>query len=187
MGARLGIDLDGVVVDFSGGWVSRYNAEFGTNIAVGDVVTWGAPRELTHFRSMSRFWSWARTCGDGRSLFHVLEPYPGALAGLDSLVAAGHDVVIVTTKPNFAIRDTHEWLVRHEIPAVEVHIVDDKAAVDCDLYVDDAMRNLQSYRDRRPDAVVVRWVQPWNSAVVGALDATNWDEIKKIADMLGRA
>ena len=104
-------------------------------------------------RSMSRFWSWARTCGDGRSLFHVLEPYPGALAGLDSLVAAGHDVVIVTTKPNFAIRDTHEWLVRHEIPAVEVHIVDDKAAVDCDLYVDDAMRNLQSYRDRRPDGL----------------------------------
>jgi len=181
MGARLGIDLDGVVVDFSGGWVARYNAEFGANIAVEDVVTWGAPRELTHFPSMSKFWSWARTCGDGRSLFHVLEPYEGALVGLDALVAAGHDLVIVTTKPSFAIKDTHEWLIRHQVPAVEVHIVDDKAAVSCDVYVDDAMHNLESYRRRRPDAVTVRWVQPWNSAVPGAIDATTWAEIAVIA------
>ena len=34
-------------------------------------VTWGAPRELTHFTSMSQFWRWARTCGDGRSLFQA--------------------------------------------------------------------------------------------------------------------
>jgi 5'(3')-deoxyribonucleotidase len=181
MRTRLGIDLDGVVVDFSGGWVTRYNAEFGTNIAASDVVTWGAPRDLTHFPSMSKFWSWASTCGDGRSLFHVLDPYPGALAGLDSLVERGHDLVIVTTKPNFAIEDTHEWLIRHGVPAVEVHIVDDKAKVSCDLYVDDAMHNLESYRKRRPEAAVVRWVQPWNEALDGVLDATTWDEIGDFA------
>ena len=181
MGARLGIDLDGVVVDFSGGWVALYNAEFGSDIAVEDVVTWGAPRDLTHFASMSMFWSWARTCGNGRSLFHVLQPYPGALSGLDNLVAAGHDIVIVTTKPSFAIADTHEWLVHHQVPAVEVHILDDKAAVSCDVYVDDAMHNLESYRLRRPGAQVVRWVQPWNEPMSGVADATTWDDVARIS------
>ena len=29
---RLGIDLDGVVADFTAGWVARYNEEFNTDI-----------------------------------------------------------------------------------------------------------------------------------------------------------
>lgn len=177
MGARLGIDMDGVVVDFTGGWVERYNAEFDTALDVAEVTTWGAPVDLTHFQSMSGFWTWARTCGDGRSLFHVLEPYPDALAGLDSLVHAGHELVIVTTKPHFAVRDTHDWLARHEVPASEVHILDDKASIQCDLYVDDAMHNLESYLTRRPESAVVRWVQPWNQATDGLLDASSWDQI----------
>lgn len=186
MGIRIGVDLDGVVVDFTSGWVGRYNAEFGADVSVADVTTWNAPAHTTHFGSMSRFWAWARTCGDGRSLFHVLKPYEGALEGLDALVHGGHDLVIITTKPRFAHDDTLEWLLAHEIPAVEVHILDDKAAVECDLYVDDADHNLVAYRAAWPDATIVRWVQPWNDPLEGVTDATSWDEILDLADGLAQ-
>ena len=66
MRLRLGIDLDGVVADFTTGWIDRYNAEFGDDLRPEEALTWGAPRELTHFASMTEFWQWARTCCDGR-------------------------------------------------------------------------------------------------------------------------
>ena len=33
---RLGIDLDGVVANFTKGWMGFYNDQFGTKLAVGD-------------------------------------------------------------------------------------------------------------------------------------------------------
>lgn len=181
---RLGIDLDGVVTDFTKGWVEIYNRDFDAHIQVGDVVTWSAPVKLTHFKNMSQFWRWARTCGDGKSLFRVLTPYPGALAGLNSLVRRGHELVIITTKPSFATNDTYEWLAEHEVPATEVHLIDDKASVFCDLYVDDASHNLRSYRDRRSGSVIVRWVQPWNKPLDGVVDAESWPEVLSLANGL---
>ena len=67
------------------------------------------------------------------------------------------------------------------MPAVEVHIVDDKARIDCDIYIDDGMHNITSYRSRRPDSTVVRWVQPWNDPVDGVVDADDWATIRDLA------
>jgi uncharacterized HAD superfamily protein len=66
---RLGIDMDGVVADFNQGWVDRYNRDFHASVSVHDVVEWNAPVALTHFGDMDEFWVWARTCGEGRSIF----------------------------------------------------------------------------------------------------------------------
>jgi len=180
MGLRLGIDLDGVVADFTGGWIDLYNKEFSTNIDVSQADTWSAPIGLTHFATMSEFWVWAKTCGEGRSLFRVLDPYPGALSGLDSLVKAGHDIVVITTKPRFAVQDTYDWLAENEVPAAEVHIIDDKAAVRCEVYVDDAEHNLVSYRRNRPLSTTIRWVQLWNEPLERVVDADTWQEVLDI-------
>ncbi|HEY0641307.1 MAG TPA: hypothetical protein VGD67_27070 [Pseudonocardiaceae bacterium] len=174
---RVGVDLDGVVADFTGGWISRYNAAFGAALTDDQAITWGAPAELTRFGTMSNFWRWARTCADdGRSLFSVLSPYPGAVDGLRALLDAAH-VAIITTKPQWAIPDTLAWLAGLDLPLREVHITADKAAVDCDVYVEDSPRNLRALRTRRPGAVVCRWVRPWNEPLAGAVDVEDFDDV----------
>ncbi len=172
---RLGIDLDGVVADFNLGWTDRYNAEFGTDLHPDDVVEWDAPTGLTHFDGMSEFWNWARSAGHGKSIFRILEPYPGAVEALHDL-AGRHQIVIVTTKPAFAVSDTHEWLAEHDIPHAEIHIVEDKATVACDVYLDDADHNLESLRRGRPNAMVCRYVRPWNHPHDGVIDVDDFDE-----------
>lgn len=179
---RLGIDLDGVVADFNQGWVERYNRDFGASVSVDDIVEWDAPTGLTHFRHMSDFWRWARTCDGGRTVFRSLLPYPNAIDALGRLDRAGHRVVILTTKPQFAVHDTFEWLAEHQVPTTEVHIVDDKTAVECDLYVDDADHNLESLLAARPEALVCRYVRPWNRAHDGALDVADWAEIGRLVE-----
>ena len=175
---RLGIDMDGVLADFNHGWTWRYNRDFPdaarSKLTAADVVEWDAPVGLTHFGAMDEFWAWAETCAEGRSLFHGLDPYHGALEALDALRSDGHEIVIVTTKPSFAIDDTYDWLSHHEVPTREIHIVDDKTTVECDVYLDDADHNVEALVRHRPAATVCRFVRAWNRPVVGARDVAEW-------------
>ncbi len=171
---RLGIDLDGVVADFNSGWIERYNRDFGADLTVEQIVEWDAPTHLTHFSGMGEFWNWSRTCGEGRSLFRYLRPYTDALESLHRLRRRGHRIVILTTKPNFAIHDTFAWLADNEVPTTEVHILDDKTCVDCDVYLDDADHNLEALSTAHPDSTICRFVRPWNSPAPGLVDVHDW-------------
>ena len=179
---RLGIDLDGVVADFNQGWVERYNRDFGATVSADDIIEWDAPTGLTHFENMSDFWTWARTCGEGQSLFRWLRPYGGAIESLHELARSGHHIVILTTKPDFAVHDTYEWLAEHRVPTTEVHILDDKSTVRCDLYVDDADHNLESLLRAHPTAIVCRYVRPWNRAHAGAVDIEDLSALRQLLE-----
>jgi len=178
---RLGIDLDGVVADFNTGWITRYNDEFGADVAFDAVTEWDGIPALTHFRHMSEFWDWAKD-HDGRSLFHHLDTYAGAVETLDEL-ARHHHVVIVTTKPRWAIHDTFSWIATHRIPTREVHITRDKTQVPCDIYLDDAPHVLRSLVLARPEATVCRFVRPWNEPVPGVVDVESWEGFAELVGM----
>ena len=184
---RIGVDLDGVVADFVSGWVQRYNAEFGTRLRACDAVEWHAAARMTHFGSTSEFWRWARRAGpDGRSLFRTLPIYPGAVQGLRTLLRLAH-VVVLTTKPQWAIADTLAWLGDLDLPLREVHVTADKTTVDCRVYVEDSARHLAALRSQRADAVVCRWVRPWNSPLAGCLDVESWADLHVVArELTGR-
>ena len=121
---RLGIDLDGVVADFSTGWISRYNTEFGAELRSEQVESWNAMAELTHFDTMGAFWRWAEG-EDHASIFRHLETYPDAVETLARL-DRGHEIVILTAKPNWAVHDTLAWIADHHITTREVHITKDR-------------------------------------------------------------
>jgi 5'(3')-deoxyribonucleotidase len=178
---RLGIDLDGVVADFNAGWIPLYNERFGASLEVEDVNGWNSPVKLTHFSSMSQFWRWSATAGNGSSIFRVLDPFPDAIETLGRL-ARRHQVVIVTTKPAFAIHDTYAWLAEHQVPTMEVHIVDDKTTVPCDVYLEDADHNLEDLRATHPASVVCRFVRPWNRAHDGVVDISAWSEFERLLE-----
>lgn len=182
---RLGIDLDGVVADFNTGWIRRYNSDFGADVAFDAVEAWDAIPSLTHFRHMGEFWKWAQD-HDGHSLFRHLETYRGAVEALWDLAKRKHHIVIVTTKPPWAIHDTFAWIAEQRLPTREVHIVNRKWEVDCDVYLEDAPHNLEKLVANRPDRVVARFVRPWNEPVPGTVDIESWDEFKKLVRSVDR-
>lgn len=180
---RLGIDLDGVVANFTKGWMDFYNRQFGTNFGVADSQRWHDLVDLTHFNDIDEFWEWSSDL-DGRSVFWHLEPFPGAVEALRSLVDAGHQVIVVTAKPEFAVADTHEWIEQHRIPAAEIHILERKWEVECAVYLDDGPHVLPGLVKHRPNATVCRYVRPWNDAVPGAVDVDDFDEFRAVVDRL---
>jgi len=177
---RLGIDLDGVVADFTAGWIARYNEEFGTDIPRQAVETWSAMLPLTHFETMDEFWGWTAQ-GENGSLFRHLDTYPGALESLQRL-SRNHEIVILTTKPDWAIHDTFAWISDRRIPTREVHITADKWKVPCDVYLDDAPHQLEELHRERPAATVCRFVRPWNKPIFGVRDIPDWNEFEALVD-----
>ena len=180
---RLGIDLDGVVANFTQGWMDFYNREFGTELVFEDSQRWGDLVDLTHFEDIDEFWEWASDL-DGHSVFWYLDPFPGAVEAVRSLVDAGHEIVILTTKPDFAVDDAYHWIELHRIPAAEVHILEDKWIVDCEVYLDDGPHILPGLVEKRPNRVVCRYVRPWNRPVPGAIDVDDFFEFRELVDRM---
>jgi 5'(3')-deoxyribonucleotidase len=178
---RLGIDLDGVITDFNGGWMERYDRDFGVRLDPSDVVGWDGLQALTRFGSMDEFWAWAQ--GDGRSVFLDLPPMPGALEALERL-AAKHRIVILTARFDWAIADTLAWLADHRVTAREIHFVEDKARIPCDVYLDDAPDQIAAFLERASGATVCRAVRPWNRALPGAVDIPDWDAFERLVARL---
>lgn len=179
MSLRLGIDLDGVVADFTGGWVRAYNAEFDTDLDPEGITSWGAAPKLTHFRHMGDFWRWAMDI-NGASLFRHLDAYPDALDVLRSLAMWGHQIVVLTSKPDWGVHDTFAWIADKALPTREVHIIDDKWRVACDVYLDDAPHHLRSIARQRPKSITCRMVRAWNRPVDGVTDVDSWPAFEKL-------
>lgn len=175
---RLGVDLDGVVANFNGGWMARYNREFGAELTPNLVTKWDGLAALTHFEHMGQFWKWARG-GDGPSIFRDLPLVEGAAAALQEL-AQEHHIVIVTAKPRWAIHDTFAWLSDNRIPTREVHIITNKWEVPCDVYIEDSPYQLPAIVKNRPHATVFRFVRGWNYPVPGTHDVTNWPQLTQL-------
>ena len=174
---RLGIDMDGVVADFNGGWIARYNRDFGTRLDPREVVGWDELHALTRFPSMAEFWEWAR--GDGRTVFRDMDPVPGAIDTLRQL-ARDHRIVIITARSDWAISDTLAWLAEHAVIAREIHFLADKEVVSCDVYLDDAPHQLEALTRAHPGATVCRKVAAYNRPVLGAVDVHSWEEFRQV-------
>jgi len=173
---RLGIDLDGVVADFNIGWMDRYNRQFGTQLHHSQVVKWDGLHRLTHFETMDDFWDWASS-GDS-TIFRALPPIPGAVETIAEL-AEEHRIVIVSSKFDWAIPDTLEWLAEQRIVAREIHFVWDKTRVPCDVYLEDSPSNLAALVAAHPDSLVCRMIRPWNMPLDGALDVPDWPAFRQ--------
>ena len=179
-GLRLGIDLDGVVADFNAGWTALHNAEFGGGLTAEMVTMWDGLHRLGGFDDMDGFWDWARGNEHRPSIFRHLDLLPGALDTLRRLDADGHEIVIVSTKPDWAIHETLHWLADNQLPTREVHLTFTKHEVDCDIYLDDAPHVLPELVRHRPDALVCRFIRPWNRPVEGTTDVADWSEFHAV-------
>ena len=179
---RIGVDLDGVVADFTDGWTSQYEKDFGKKISENDITEWGLSKPLTHFEEEIDFWNWAKDI-DGSSIFRNLNTYNNAIEVLIDLSLKGHEIVIISSKPWWSIHDTLMWLGENKIPSKEIHFTEDKWKVNCDVYIDDAPHQLESFVKNVPDKLILRFIRPYNRFVEGTVDLKSWEELSPLLEI----
>ena len=178
---RIGVDLDGVVADFTQGWTSQYKKDFGKEIQEKDITEWGLSQPLTHFEEEIDFWNWAKNF-NGYSIFRNLKTYKNAVEVLIELSMAGNEIVILSSKPWWSIHDTLIWLGENKIPSKEIHFIEDKWNVNCDVYIDDAPHQLENFVNHVPEKLILRFVRPYNRPVSGTKDLNDWMELSSLLE-----
>jgi 5'(3')-deoxyribonucleotidase len=170
----IGIDLDGVVADFVGGWIGLMTKQFpGWDPPTeADITDWDFLDKTVFGQSgaaWGSFWSWAAQ----ERLFSKLDPYPGAVEAIRE-IGEHSDVVFITARPVWACEDTLRWLDRMGLGRFTVCFNGDKTSIPCSVYIEDAPHFLVQYDRERPKAVTFRMVRPWNSPTAGARDLDGW-------------
>lgn len=112
-------------------------------------------------------------------LYDLVKPLPGAQAGLDKLVNAGHTVYLVTDAVPKTYGEKVAWIKRYFPCIDDSHIVTmkHKWLLKADIMIEDCLENLLA----KPYYHRVCYDRPWNRYVHDyAYDVhrcSNWDEI----------
>lgn len=158
---KLGLDLDGVLVDWDAHWRQLYEHWFDRRPK--QSPGWNAPIDDTHFADWGEFWTWAARVGD--RFWEDTPIFPGVQGFLCELADKAVEVHVITNRPGDALAPTKRLVINRLWPAkVEVpnlHLARDrKTIVDCDIYVDDNPARLDEYV--LEEKKCVRISRPWN-------------------------
>ncbi len=176
-----GVDLDGVVADYTAGFRAVVASELGRDLdslplqRSWDFDEWGldaAEFERLHQLAVTEL-----------RLLADLPMIDGAADALWRLSDAGVWIRVVTHRlyVNWghaaAVADTVTWLDAHHIPYRDICFLGAKPEVEADCYIDDAPHNITGLR-REGNAVIV-FDQPYNREFEGPR-ASTWDEVERI-------
>ncbi len=178
----LGLDLDGCVADFLQSMREVFAEWSGQPIeTLHPSPRYGFPEwdlDMVQYRRLHRF---AVTQHD---LFAKMQPVAGAPQALRRLSAEGVHIRIATHRlfiPYFhepAASQTIRWLELHGIPYRDLCLIEDKAAVRADVFVEDSAGNIARLQAHGVD--VLCFTNPSNvSEQVTAPRAVNWTEAEE--------
>jgi len=175
----LGVDLDGVVADFTAGFRPIVAEELGVEAAsLGDARSW----ELSEWgiADKERLDELFRAAVVDHRLFRKLAPIPGAAEVLQGLSQDGVHIRIVTHRivlsgaHAITVHDTVEWLDEYGIPYWDLCFLGRKSDLALDLLIDDAPHNVESLRAAGREILVMD--QPYNRHV-GGPRAMDWHDV----------
>jgi 5'(3')-deoxyribonucleotidase len=179
---RLLIDMDEVLCDWSGRILQMFNWDRGSSFTREDISSWEFDRVLPNSRDF------IDGCMRQPGFYEDLEPIPGAVDGMRSLVEGGHDVVIATRVPKRATSaygGKVRW-IREHMPFFDIDnliVLKRKELIDGDVLFDDSLDNIRNFvRGRLRQGVLM--ARPWNASAVRLQHPSNWwKEDMNAADM----
>jgi len=144
---RYGVDLDGVCFDFMslfGAWLQR---TCGVEYKYEEITSYYW-HECIDGLSEATFWKEFDRFGMAGHGYRNLEILPGTLAALDIIVAAGHEIVFITNRPEYARQDTIDAIEEAGFPKANIIFAKGNKApiiqeLGVDVFIDDSPKTVE--------------------------------------------
>jgi len=188
---KIGIDLDGCVVDLMTPFLAHYNGKKGTSIEYGDLFCHDLwfPLEIKREEAFESVFSFMR-----EEPFDVVLPHEGAIEAIKKL-SEEHDLMVITSRPELYVEKTLRWIDGHLPRVFEKVVFTHEYALDgnvktrkeqicqregVDLMIEDYDKNLLSCAEvcKR----VLLFDQPWNQnskLPENGVRIKSWDDVLK--------
>ena len=167
------VDMDDVLEDLLGAWVSYLNHKYGTKTKPDDVSDWDISR---FFPTLNQSQIYEPLYMD--SFWYGVKPKSGASDALQKLIGAGHKVYVVTSSSHETLSTKMTAVLFKYFPFLtwgDVIITSNKQLIRGDVLVDDGVHNLVDgkYAKILFDAPHNR---NYNAEANGMRRVCNWDE-----------
>lgn len=167
------VDMDDVLEKLVEGWVEYNNRKFGTNVKPEDVNDWNVSLAFPEL-------TWEQVYGAEKddALWDLVKPIPGADEGLRRLIAAGHEIYIVTSTHYETLPAKMDKVLFRYFPYIRwdhVIITNNKHMIKGDVLIDDGPHNLTG-GEYRKILFSANHNLGFDETSVGAVRVNNWDE-----------
>lgn len=183
---KIGMDLDGVVVDLVEAMIPLLSAKANRQISKSDIVTFDIGQALSiETAEMDKIWR--HVIQDG---FYATAPaISGAIEGLYAI--RHHEIWFVSSRPKEAKRQTEEWLNRYRVDYAYLILNDSQknVAVRYNFHIcveDNLDRALQVVNAGIHSLL---FDQPWNQSTElpkGCIRVRTWHEIVQCVETISR-
>lgn len=153
---RIGVDIDGVLRDFQGEAIRKWNEEHpDCQLSIEDWKNHRYFYDLTGGSDESFLWWVANGVYDAP----VIDGCQGALHTLKEI---GHEIIIISSQHHHPdlVKLTSDWLHKHKIPSDEIHYVYEKGKIDYDIIIDDKPEYIFEAIESGRSAILFEY--PWN-------------------------
>ena len=192
----LGLDLDGVCVDFHGGlldlvcdWKSLNQHPYCRSTIAKQNIEKHSWFASVDDHEMAEFEEFIRVAIDENQFYANLSPIGDAIDAVADLKQDyGINITVVTNRilsigdKKNVLTETVDWLDSWGLDYDDVCFVDDKTSVYADLYIDDSPRALHRFNQTNQPVVVYDY--PYNWSIPALMRAKNWHQAKEI--IIGR-
>jgi len=179
---RIGIDLDGVVADFTSYTLPMLNKMYNVNLKREDITHYNYEKILKISKDeIEKFWEEVKN----KQVFRYLKPIKGALKSLSLL--SDKEIYFFSMRPEYYKDDTIAWLKDNNIDYCKLHVGQEDKSIavleeKIDIFIEDNL--LQAIMVSEAGIKTLLFNQPWNhyNKELPPLckRVYNWDEIIKI-------
>ena len=107
---RIGVDIDGVISDSYPVWLQELNRHYGKNITVLEDYEMHLVFDVP-WDDMNQFF-----VQNTEKLLTMPKPIPGAIAGIETLINEGHEVIYLTARTPEEEEVTLRWFAQYAVP-----------------------------------------------------------------------
>jgi 5'(3')-deoxyribonucleotidase len=179
---HVAIDLDDVVLDFTGGLRTSVQTEY--DVEVPPFGNWKIADVLDPIIGHS-WWKWMK---NRDWLWKTFPAVPGAIGSINMLREQGYFIEIITSKPDWAEASVWQWIGRWRPSVDRVTIVQDgdsKAEfTSADILVDDKPQNCEEWvASRRPAVLFSRpHNETYRPSVPRIYRANSWADVRALVE-----
>jgi hypothetical protein len=180
---RIGLDIDGVVADFTGAINTAYEWWFGEECP----IVWN---EWDSYKMADQFPTWAdcSVWADKARIWERMPFLPGAPAGIDRLLHQGHQLVFLTARSSpECVAQTKWWFEREiadrfglSLDRLYTGLHQSKHTIPCTVYVDDGPDELAALK--REGRSTIRFEHALNLRRPATAKVKSWKELTNLTD-----